>query len=208
MLAGCGGRAGKNVEAGTIPAHSTPIALSQGRTDWHRVVTAADRTRLRGWRDAWVTALAKARASGNSAAIDAEGALFDPDRALDKATPPSGRYRCRVFKLGANGTAMRDFTPYPAADCRIDDEGEVSSLYRVGGAQRPTGLLFDDGPARDVFLGTLVLGDETKPLEYGLDTSRDMAGVVERIGDRRWRLVLPYPRYESILDVVELVPAD
>ncbi|WP_152998778.1 DUF4893 domain-containing protein, partial [Sphingopyxis sp. H115] len=30
---------------------------------------------------------------------------------------------------------------------------------------------------------------------------------VERIGDNRWRLVLPAPAYESLLDVIELVPA-
>ena len=34
-----------------------------------------------------------------------------------------------------------------------------------------------------------------------------MAGLVERIGDNRWRLVLPAPAYESMLDVIELVPA-
>jgi hypothetical protein len=35
-----------------------------------------------------------------------------------------------------------------------------------------------------------------------------MAGVVERIGERRWRLVLPYPNFESTIDVLELLPAD
>ncbi len=44
-----------------------------------------------------------------------------------------------MFKLGANGTAMRDFTAYPPYECRINDEGEVSSLYRAAGPQRPVG---------------------------------------------------------------------
>jgi hypothetical protein len=59
-----------------------------------------------------------------------------------------------------------------------------------------------------VFLGTLQLGDEQRALQYGRDRERDMAGVVERIGERRWRLVLPYPHFESTIDIVELVPAD
>src|SRR5690606_20523521 len=42
---------------------------------------------------------------------------------------------------------------------------------------------------------------------YGSDRMRDMAGLVERVGDNRWRLVLPAPAYESLLDVIELVPA-
>ena len=35
-----------------------------------------------------------------------------------------------------------------------------------------------------------------------------MAGVVERVGDHRWRLVCPRPIIESLLDVIELVPAN
>ena len=34
-----------------------------------------------------------------------------------------------------------------------------------------------------------------------------MVGMLERIGDHRWRLVLPAPHFESMLDVIELVPA-
>jgi len=33
-----------------------------------------------------------------------------------------------------------------------------------------------------------------------------MAGYVERVGERRWRMVLPRPTFESIVDVIELVP--
>ncbi len=65
--------------------------------------------------------------------------------------------------------------------------GEVRSLHKLTGTQRPTGLLFRSTDARAIFLGTLVLGDETAPLRYGIDASRDMAGYVERIADRRWR---------------------
>ena len=57
------------------------------------------------------------------------------------------------------------------------------------------------------FLGTLVLGDETRALQYGQDETRDVAGYVERIGPARWRLVMPKPHFESTIDVMELVPA-
>jgi hypothetical protein len=58
-----------------------------------------------------------------------------------------------------------------------------------------------------VFLGTLMLGDETRPLAYGRDQSRDLAGFVDRVGERQWRLALPLPAFESLVDVIELVPA-
>jgi hypothetical protein len=31
-------------------------------------------------------------------------------------------------------------------------------------------------------------------------------GVGERIGERRWRIVFPYPHFESLADVIELTP--
>ena len=205
-LAGCGGGARKAVGMRAAP----PKAIARSdvvATDWRRVATPADRVRLRSWRQAWTDALAKVPLGAQAPILRADPALFDPDRALLRALPPAGAYRCRVFKIGANGTAMRDITVYPAVACNVDDEGQVSSLYKVSGGQRPVGTVFPDSAARAVFLGTMVLGDETKPLDYGQDANRDLAGYVERIGERRWRLVLPYPRFESLIDVVEIVPA-
>ncbi|PTS80868.1 DUF4893 domain-containing protein [Sphingomonas sp. HMWF008] len=205
LIAGCAAKSGKRIEVRIAPSRpATPG--SESVADWRRVATAADRIRLRGWRQAWVDALAKVTAPDELAVLRADPLLFDPDRALPTARLEAGPYRCRVFKLGANGTAMRNMTSYPAVDCMVKDEGDVSSLYKVSGAQRPVGLIFPDSDSRGVFLGTMVLGDETKPLKYGQDTNRDLAGYIERIGPRRWRLVLPQPRFESLLDVVEIVP--
>lgn len=173
--------------------------------DWRQIATQVDRTRLRNWRRAWIDALAHVRKS-HAADIAAGGALFDPDRAFSGALPPIGPYRCRVYKLGAKGTAMAEFTSYPSFACRVGKNGELTTFYKLEGAQRPAGVLFDDSPARAVFLGTLVIGDEKRAMRYGRDESRDLVGYVERVGDQRWRLVLPYPRFESILDIVELVP--
>jgi len=176
-------------------------------TNWRAVASDADRDRLRNTRQAWADALAKARGAGNARTIAAQGVLFDPDVALADAKPPAGDYRCRVFKLGAKSPGNTDFVAYPAFRCRVADNGEMSQLTKLTGSQRPTGQLFDDGRYRKVFLGTLVLGDEERALDYGRDATRDMAGTVERIGPKRWRMTLPYPHFESVLDVIELVPA-
>ena len=53
---------------------------------------------------------------------------------------------------------------------------------------------------------SLALGDEDQPLAYGDNPKRDMAGVFERIGPFRWRLVIPWPQGSSKLDVFELTP--
>lgn len=201
----CGAEAHKTVEVRIEPR--SLIGVSSDTTDWRRVATPADRERLRGWRQAWMNALAKVAASPGAATVSADPLLFDPDRALPSATPPPGAYLCRVIKLGANGIAMRNVTTYPEVACRVTHEGAVSTMYKVSGPQRPIGILFPESASRAVFLGTMVIGDETRPLNYGQDANRDLAGYVERIGDKRWRLVLPRPRFESLLDVVEIVPA-
>lgn len=181
-------------------------ALAIRDVDWRRIATPADRDRLRGWRSAWVSALEIARAGGGGPAIAQGGVLFDPDRAVIGARPPAGDYRCRVYKLGGKGPLVPAFAELPPATCRIAADGDQLSLYRVGGAQRPFGVLFSDTDARLVFLGTMALGDEKRAMQYGRDQRRDMAGILERIGPKRWRLVLPYPRFETTLDVVELEP--
>lgn len=174
--------------------------------DWHAMATEADRARLRGWRDAWMTALPAARAA-EPEAVAAQAALFNPDFALAWPMPPAGDYRCRVFKLGAQQPGMLDYVAYPWFQCRISEEGDVHSFHKLTGSQRPVGLLFEDSEGRAIFLGTLLLGDERAPLQYGQDAQRDMIGYVQRIGDARWRLALPSPAFESQLDVIELVPA-
>ena len=173
---------------------------------WRALATEADVERLQQWRGAWVDALAKARAAGHGDSIAREGALLDPDAALAGARLTPGTYRCRTIKLGARAPANDEFVAYPANRCRVGLTRGRVHFARLDGPQRPIGALFPDNARRQIFLGTLQLGDERLALRYSRDAERDMAGVVERIGEDRWRLVLPYPHFESLLDVIELTP--
>ena len=175
-------------------------------TRWRAVTTDQDRDRLREWRKAWVEALPAARTADNGA-IARAGALFEPDRAMANAMPPVGDYRCRTFKLGARRPDLRAFAERPWVRCRVGREGDMPVFAVLEGEQRPSGTLYADTDARVIFLGALELGDETTALSYSLDRKRDMAGYVERIAIGRWRLVLPWPNFESQLDVIEMVPA-
>jgi hypothetical protein len=196
ILAACAGHGGVETAAAPRPA-----------ADWRSTATSADRERLRNWRQAWVSALAQSKFAADLNRIKAEGALLKPDAALPGKTLPDGRYKCRVIKLGSQSNSGRPITTYPAFDCRVDDQGDLQGFAKESGSQRPVGVLFPGGDTRQIFLGTMMLGDETRAIEYGQDGQRDMAGVVERVGPNKWRMVLPYPRFESVLDVIELVPA-
>ncbi|MEO6255502.1 MAG: DUF4893 domain-containing protein [Sphingomicrobium sp.] len=175
-------------------------------TDWRQTATSDDRDRLRDWRPAFVGALKAAQAS-HAAEIAAEGALLKPDAALGGGPIPNGNYRCRVIKLGAKSPGMLDYVGYPAFACRIQPEAGVQGLAKLTGSQRYVGLVFPADALRQVFLGTIVLGDEQRALQYGRDSERNIAGFVERIGPNRWRMIMPRPHFESQIDVLELIPS-
>lgn len=183
-----------------------PPSLERPNDIWRALATEPDIERLQHWRNAWVDALGKARAAGHGDEIAGEGALLDPDSALAGASLAPGTYRCRTIKIGARASGNADYVAYPANRCRVGLAGGRVHFARLDGPQRPIGALFPDNSRRQVFLGTLQLGDERLALRYSRDEERDLAGVVERVGENRWRLVLPYPHFESLLDVIELTP--
>jgi Domain of unknown function (DUF4893) len=175
--------------------------------DWKQVVTPRDMDRIRNWRNAFVKALDNSKQRGNAGSMAREGALLDPDASIGGDAPPAGDYRCRVIKIGAGAPLRPAYVVYPVFPCSVADEGEVKSFSKTGGPQRPVGLIFKGDAHRAIFLGTMMLGDEKRAIDYGRDSMRDMAGAVERIGDKRWRLILPYPSFESVMDIIEMVPA-
>ena len=189
-----------NAPTGTI---SRADAITDG--SWQSVATPADRARIRDWWPAWQQALASARSGGHAAEIAAEGVLLEPLAALPNPHLPPGTYRCRTIKLGSPGGTL-SYVAYPYFQCRVDAEQDMFSLTKLTGSQRQTGLIFDDSDRRKIFLGTLALGDEARAMDYGADADRNVAGLVERIGPTRWRIVFPRPAFESIVDVMELVP--
>jgi hypothetical protein len=177
-----------------------------GLPDWHDVITDPDHVRLRDWRKAFVAGLDQARTGGHGGEIDAEGRLLDPDAAMDDAALPVGVYRCRVIKLGSKDVGRTPYLAYPAHRCQVRPSGSITRLIEQDGLQKPSGRLYPDGKSRSVFLGTMILGDEQKPIAYGRDADRDMVGAVQRIDDKRWRMLIPDPAWESKIDVMELVP--
>jgi len=174
---------------------------------WKDVVTKSDRDRLADWRASFTAALDAARKGGHGADIDREGALLDPDAAAGTSAIPNGLYKCRIIKLGAKTDENLAYVSYPAFYCRVRVERDLQRFNKFGGSQRYVGLIFPGDPLRNVYLGTLAFADEERVLQYGQDDQRDVAGYVERIGPHRWRLIMPYPHFESHVDVMELTPA-
>lgn len=175
---------------------------------WKAVATPDDQYRILRLGPAWQEALAEARKSYPEE-VSHEGKLLVERGALPKPAPTPGSYNCRMIALGRvtpRGKAFESFKPF---FCYVQVEDDQLTIVKQTGSQRPAGRLWeDDDPNRMIFLGSLALGDEEQPLAYGDDAKRNMAGILERIGAFRWRLVIPWPQGQSKLDVFELTPVD
>lgn len=181
-----------------------PQAVSE---TWKRVATAADQGRINRLGLAWHQSLAEARPR-HRRDITAQGALLTPRAGLPRPAPTPGSYNCRMIRIGKVDRKSPVYEKFKPFFCyvQIDDEG-LLTIVKQTGSQRPAGTLWDDDdPTRMIFLGSLALGNEQEPLAYAEDPKRDMAGVFERIGPFRWRLVIPWPRNGAKLEVFELTP--
>jgi len=174
--------------------------------NWHRMATEDDRTRLGHWRDNMVTALKAARAA-DAQAVDASGVVLLPDAALEPVAITSGQYRCQMLKLGVQDHSTAAFRITPVAPCTVVQEGKLLRFAMRSGLQRPQGLIYAENNRRMVMLGTLVVGDEAMAQIYSHDATRDLIGIVERIGNNHWRILLPAPHFESLFDVIDITPA-
>ena len=175
---------------------------------WKAVATAADQDRIARLGLAWQDALDEAKRT-DAAEVRGEGRLLLPRAALPRPAPTPGSYNCRLIELGKATAKGKPFVSYKPFFCYVQVEGDQLTIVKQTGSERPAGRLWeDDDPNRMIFLGSLTLGDEEQPLAYGDDPKRNMAGVFERIGAFRWRLVIPWPQSTSKLDVFELTPVD
>jgi len=185
------------------PAAAGPGVVVEEAEPWRSVASARDAAALDSLAHRWRQALAAGRAANLSRRIAAEGDLLTAEARLERAAPAPGTYRCRYVRPGG-----RRWVSSAQGFCYVGvEEGQLTLATELRGL-RFGGYLWElkDG-ARLVFLGGAVPADTRTPLAYGENPSRDAAGLVERIGEFRYRLTMPEPSPGAGLTVVELVAA-
>jgi hypothetical protein len=197
------------VEVAVLPEEGVP-------NDWRRVAHADDQAKLDTIAGIWASALAEGKKT-DARAIDQEGDLLRPDAGLPRATPTPGLYRCRTLRIGlpaggsTNGATRtpraRAFERFKPFDCVVTDEKAFLGFTKVTGTHRPGGYLWPDGDTRMVFLGGTAERVGEGASAYGAEPRRNRLGVLERIGEFRWRLTLIGQPVAPRLEVMELVPA-
>lgn len=196
-----GGCAGRPVSSPAPAVRAAPVVEETG---WRGIASAEDASRIERLQPAWAEGLATARKAGFSKQIAEEGALLDPEAGLLHPAPAPGSYMCRLIRFGGK-EAYAAFKPF---FCYVGGDEALLTITKQTGSQRPAGRLWTDGdPRRLIFLGSVALGNEENPLPYGEDRSRDRVGVMQRVGNLRYRLALPWPAAGSRLEVFEMVPA-
>lgn len=195
----------------TDPTATAPVegGLQGGTDQWKTVASADDQDRVSRLDNAWKQALREANHEFG-AELDSLGMLAVQDAAL--ANPPlqpaPGKYRCRTIKVGAMSGDGLKYVAYPWFTCTVElTPGGDLILTKTTGSQRTRGLIYpdSDNPGRLIYVGAQAWGDtETAFPAYGEKPERDQVGVIERIGNGRWRMVVPWPKQESKLDILEI----
>ena len=201
--------AAQGVVSGAQPAVSS----------WQAQIQGEDRARLAGLWRAWTRAIAGIRAAGAETRLQALGPVGvppveplpgRPGPLARLQLPGAGAYQCRIIRMGLRDDGWpRDggqpLTLGAWGPCRIGAGPQGTKRFdMLEGPQRMHGRLWADGD-RMVFLGALALASETGTRRYGDDPDRDALGVLRPLGDGHWRLELPWPRWQSILMLVEVI---
>lgn len=190
-LAGCAAK------RETVMVSASPVEIADDGGAG-QVIRPADQARIDAlpaiWQAAWGQVRARTRSS--------EGALLEPGAALDHPELSPGSYNCRLIRLGGRAGTRR-MRSFPTHFCYVGAADGVLNFTKQTGSDLPAGLLYKDGK-RYTFVGALQRAQGDNSLVYGTDQARDVAGIVERVGPFRWRMVVPMG--EQDLDILELTP--
>lgn len=175
---------------------------------WPEQATAADAARLDRWEEALEIGRAGVVGAGEGAILSARSPLFKTGAALANSDIPQGLYNCSITKLDGDPDGGLPYIAYAPFKCRVVDQNGRKHFTKLTGSQRTIGWIDKVDKKQSAYLGTLIYHYEDALVSYGQTAKRDQAAVVQRIGPNRWRMVFPFPAYESKADVMELTPAE
>lgn len=171
-------------------------AAADGEVD--RLITPADRMRLKTYAETRQAAVAEARKGGTADELATFEAILARPLKSFSGFDMTGPWQCRTIKVGG----LLPLVVYDWFKCRVGDDGSGWRLEKISGSQRTTGRFFDDGDKRLIYLGSqYVAGEPARP--YGSGPESDQVGYAFRTGAKEWRIEFPAPYYESKLDILE-----
>lgn len=115
-------------------------------------------------------------------------------------TIADGAYDCRTIKMGG----ISPLVVYDYFDCQISNGG--TTIEKTSGSQRFTGTLTPTFQGL-FYQGTQHYNNDPVPA-YTDGSDMNQVGCLYQVRDEAvYRLELPFPKFESTHDVIELVPS-
>jgi hypothetical protein len=190
------------VREGPAPAASRPSVVLEAAEGWRSIALPQHADISEDMPGLFRQAAGPARA----AAADRE--LLNPDLRLARPDPAPGPYRCRIVRLGTGVTPPRGRRVVARnAFCFVNADDDRLSLTVETPARPLGGYLWTTNQSdRLVFLGAEFAPQARSAPPYAEPGAASTAGLFERIGEFRYRLVVRGPAPGTV-DVYELIAA-
>jgi hypothetical protein len=162
------------------------------------IITKQDRARLENYATTRAKAVEQAEETDSKADLARFKEILGRPKLSFQGFDMTGEWQCRTIKAGGPAPLVI----YDWFRCRVTDDGSGWMLEKLSGSQRTKGRFFTDSDTRLTYLGSyFVAGDE--PPAYGSGPETDQVGYAFRSGKQHWRIEVPAPARESVLDILE-----
>ncbi len=172
-----------NMVAITRP--SSPLAIS---APWQDAASPAQLTRIDGWMAQFESDKAGVVAGGQGVEIAKQGRLFETDAAMLYGMIPPGLYDCRLVQINAAGTLWHEGK---AGKCRVLTDGEARRISFITTQEVILGDLHENDGFSSVYLGQGMAANMGGLGRGDSIVAGPEIGLIQRIADTRWRIILP-----------------
>jgi Domain of unknown function (DUF4893) len=145
-------------------------------------------TRIDGWMMQFEGDKAAVVAGGQGVEIAKQGRLFETDAAMLYGMIPPGLYDCRLVQINAAGTLWHEGK---SGRCRVLTDGENRRISFITTQEVILGDLHENDGFSSVYLGGGMVANMGG---LGAGDGANIApeiGLIQRIADTRWRIILP-----------------
>lgn len=161
---------------------SSPLAVD---APWQDKAPPAALARIDGWRTRFDSDVQAVITRGDGFSVARGGRLFESDAAMLYGLMPPGLYDCQLFTVNAE---MQAFTQSETGKCRVAVEGETRQFSFLTTTETVLGQLHDNDAFTSIYLGKGLADVMGAPIA-NVDAAE--VGVVQRIADTRWRIIIP-----------------
>lgn len=199
--------AGCQTASPSLPDKPRPSVVVGEPEEWRAVASTASEEAIDSLEAAWNQALEEARQRFRRK-VTGDGALLAQGGGEPRAAPAPGSYRCRVVRIGAARAGAPAYVSGRQGFCFVGVQDDQLSLTSEAPGARIGGHLWEtEQSGRLVFLGAAIPAGARVAPAYGTDAAGDVAGIVERLGEFHYRLVIATPGAAQKLAVYELTAA-